>query len=315
MMHELVARYLKIRRTGGFALKESERHLADYAGFAESRGETVVRSCVAIEWAAQAVSIRQRQERLRSVVLFARFLHGEDPRHEIPPEGVFDCPRTKRMPHIYTPDEAQRILDAASRLTPLGSNRGATMRTLLALIFATGLRISEALTLSLDDIRDGSLLIRQTKFRKTRLVPLHATAVAGLSDYIEKWRRSAGTDAVFVNIHGQRLTYKTVEVNWAEVRAMAKLQNAPDRMRPRIHDIRHTFAVRALEAAPNPRDRISRHMLAVSTYLGHANVADTYWYFHASPALIWPALPTRTRASSKEVGHDTDRSAHYSVHA
>ena len=160
------------------------------------------------------------------------------------------------------------------------------MRTLLALIFATGLRISEALALSLDDIRDGSLLIRQTKFRKTRLVPLHATAVAGLSEYIEKWRRSAGTDAVFVNIHGQRLTYKTVEVNWAEVRAMAKLQNAPDRMRPRIHDIRHTFAVRALEAAPNPRDRISKHMLAVSTYLGHANVADTYWYFHASPALM-----------------------------
>jgi integrase len=286
MMHGIVARYLKIRRTGGFALKESERHLADFAKFAGSRGETVVRSSTAIEWAAQAVSIRQRQERLRSVVLFARFLHGEDPRHEIPPVGVFDCPRMKRMPHIYTRDEAQRLVDTASSLVPVGSNRGATMSSLLALMFASGLRISEALALSLDDFRDGSLLIRQTKFRKTRLVPLHTTAVAGLSEYIEKWRRSAGTDAVFVNIHGRRLTYKSVEGSWREVRAMAKLQKVPGRMGPRIHDIRHTFAVRALEAAPNPRDRISQHMLAVSTYLGHANVADTYWYLHASPTLM-----------------------------
>lgn len=285
-MHELVARYLEVRRVGGFALREPERHLADFAAFATSRDETVVRSSTAIEWAAQAGSIRQRQERLRSLVLFARYMHSEDPRHEIPPAGVFTCPRNKPLPHIYTSDEAQRLVSAAAHLAPEGSNRGATMSTLLALLFATGLRISEALALRLGDFLDGSLLIRQTKFRKTRLVPLHTTAVTGLSEYIEKWRRGAGTDAVFVSIHGRPLTYKAVEGSWRTVLTMAKLQNVPGRMGPRLHDIRHTFAVRALEAAPNARDCVSRHTLAVSTYLGHANVTDTYWYFHTSPTLM-----------------------------
>lgn len=286
MMHEHVARYLEVRRAGGFALKEPERFLVDFASFAASRGEVVVRSATAIEWAARAGSIRTRQDRLRSLVLFARYMHAEDPRHEIPPSGVFAGPRRKPLPHIYSADEVQRLIDATGSLVPIGSNRGATMRTLLALLFATGLRISEALALRLGDFRDGSLLVRQTKFRKSRLVPLHTTAVAGLSEYIEKWRRSAGTDAVFVTIHGRPLTYKAVEGSWRAVLATAKLQKVPGCMGPRIHDIRHTFAVRALEAAPSPRDRISQHMVAVSTYLGHAHVTDTYWYFHASPTLM-----------------------------
>lgn len=286
MMLAHVARYLAVRRAAGFALRETGWFLADFAAFATSRDQVLVHSPTAIEWAAQARTPRMRQERHRSLRLFARYLHSEDPRHEIPPAGVFVRPPPRPMPHIFTPDEAQRLVIAAAHLGPQGSNRGPTTQAVLALLFATGLRISEALGLRLDDFRGGCLLIRETKFRKTRLVPLHTSAVDGLSEYIGKWRRGAGVDAVFVGTQGKPLTYRAIERRWRLVIARAKVKNIPGRMGPRIHDIRHTFAVRALEAAPNGRDRVSRHTLAVSTYLGHTCVTDTYWYFHVSPTLM-----------------------------
>jgi site-specific recombinase XerD len=125
-------------------------------------------------------------------VLFARYVRAEDPRHEVPSSNVFPRVPRQLMPHIYSPDEARRLMDAASTLGPMALMRVLTAQTFFALLFATGIRISEAVALDLDDVRSEGLLLRKTKFQKTRLVPLHETARHGLDRYLER-RRPIGT--------------------------------------------------------------------------------------------------------------------------
>jgi len=288
MLTQLVDAYLAVRRTGGFGLKQTEGYLRRFAEFATARGEQHVRVVTAVAWATQASTADARRRRLQPLVIFARYLRAEDPGHEIPPGGCFARSGHRPLPHIYSPDEARRLVQAAVRCGPAGSIVPHALTTLLALIFASGLRISEALALRFGDITPDGLVIRQTKFRKTRLVPLHPTAAEGLSRYLDRRRAAASTsDHVFINSFGTPLSYKAVQSRWHRILADADiLRGQGIRGGPRIHDIRHTFAVRALESAPGQRDRIARHMLAVSTYLGHAHVADTYWYLQATPTLM-----------------------------
>lgn len=193
----------------------------------------------------------------------------------------------QQLPHIYTVDEISRLVQAAAKLAPADSIRPATYSTLLALIATTGLRISEAIALQLDDITPAGLIVRHTKFRKTRLVPLHETARRGLERYLERRARVAGTtSAVFISNHGTALCYGTVNRVFLELARTLGLRGGPGAQGPRIHDLRHTFAVRSLEQCDGDRTAVARHMLALSTYLGHAHVADTYWYLHATPKLM-----------------------------
>jgi integrase/recombinase XerD len=163
---------------------------------------------------------------------------------------------------------------------------------LFSLLSATGLRISEALSLSLDDVGKDGLLIRQTKFKKSRLVPLHATASAGLNRYLDLRTRLAIDDAhVFVSLQWRHLSYRYVNEVFNHL--IEKIELDSSGRRPHIHDIRHTFAVRVLESCcTKNRDAIDRNMLALSTYLGHANVADTYWYLEATPQLMMDIAQT-----------------------
>jgi len=161
------------------------------------------------------------------------------------------------------------------------------MSTVLALLFATGLRISEALALRTGDVTPDGLVIRDTKFGKRRLVPLHPSAQDGLAQYLDCRRAPAGgTAPVFVSLTGTPLSYGGFRKAWLLVLGRAGLTARAGGRRPRVHDIRHTFAAPALETAPDQRDRIAKHMLAVSTYLGHSCVADTYWYFQTTPTLM-----------------------------
>jgi len=159
--------------------------------------------------------------------------------------------------------------------------------TLFALLYVTGLRISEALALELDDFDSETLFIRKTKFKKSRRIPLHQTAVAGLQRYLE--HRGCVTTQhklMFISIRGRPLDRSSV--SWVFRRLLKTIGLDPGRQgrRPRIHDLRHAFATRALETSPEGRDSIGRHMLALSTYLGHANISDTYWYLEATPTLM-----------------------------
>jgi integrase len=287
MLTTHVDAWLSLRRATGFVLKGYERHLRRFAEFAAARGEDHVRAATAVAWASQAATPGERHRHLQLIVHLARHLHAEDPRHEIPPARHFPASQHRPVPYIYTADESRQIVEAAAQLGPAGSLRPHTVSAVLSLLFATGLRISEALGLCLGDLTSDGLVIRQAKFGKTRLVPLHPSADDGLARYLERRRAVAGGDGhVFVSLLGGRLSYRAFHEAWSEVLRQAGIQPKPPARTPRIHDIPHSFAVRALESAPDRRDQIERHVLAVSTYLGHACVTDTYWYFQATPTLM-----------------------------
>ena len=285
MLMQAVDSYLEVRRAAGFQLRVTEYLLRNFASTATERGEEHVRTVTAIEWAAQAPSVRQRNRRLRALIQFARHVHAEDDRHDVPPDDVFAAPRHRRLPHIFTAVEVDQILDEAGRLGPVGSLRPHTYRTLFGLLAACGLRISETLALRIDDVTANGLIIRETKFRKSRLVPMHDSTERAVQGYIERRLRVAGdVEHVFVSMRRRPLAYPTVVSTFLAVTRKLGIRGAPGVPGPRLHDLRHTFAVRSLEACPH--DEVGSHMIALSTYLGHAKLADTYWYLQATPLLM-----------------------------
>jgi integrase len=288
MLSDDITRYVELQRAMGLKFRQQACLLRHYAAFAMSRGDSCVLVGTALDWAREAPSTAQRHDRLQVVRRFARHMLAEDDRYEVPPAHAFGRPkRRRRVPHLYTPDEITRLLGAAAQLTPRGSIRPATYVTLFSLIASTGLRISEALSLRLDDFAGDGLIIRHTKFRKTRLVPLHATAQRGLEGYLARRTRLGGADhSLFISLRGARLSYTTVSHVFLKLSRSIGLRGGPGSPGPCIHDLRHTFAVRALEKCGGGDEEVSRHVLALSTYLGHAHPSDTYWYLQATPKLM-----------------------------
>jgi integrase len=167
----------------------------------------------------------------------------------------------------------------------MGGLRPHTYATLIALLSATGLRISEALKLTIADVTSDGLLIRETKFRKTRLVPLHDTAATGLQRYLARRGPGSDDDPVFVDKRGRPLRYIAVKETFDRLVGKAGIRLRSGR-RPRLHDLRHTFAVRALQGSPSGRSRCGAHMAALATYMGHVNIYATYWYLEATADLL-----------------------------
>src|SRR5258708_7198304 len=263
---------------------------ADYlrkscAASAAERGQTHVHAQTAIDWAALGPSVAQRDARLKAVCRFVRHVRIEDGRHELPPANHFGAHKRRRPPHIYSDAEFNCLIEAALRLGPKGGSRSLTYATLIALLWATGLRISEALKLTVADVTRDGLLIRETKFRKTRLVPLHDTAVAGLKRYLARRRPRSEAEPVFVDARGLPLRYIAVKETFDRLVGRAGIVLAAKR-RPRLHDLRHTFAVRALQGSPMDRSRSGAHMVALATYMGHVNIYATYWYLEATADLM-----------------------------
>jgi integrase/recombinase XerD len=285
-MMAAVEAYLLLRRTAGFAMSNAEYLLRSFARFAAARGERHVRAPTLVDWASQGPSVAQRHARYQAVCKFARQMRLEDPGHELPSPNYFGYKKARRIPHIYSPAEVGRLMSAASRLAPRGTLRPQTYATLIGLLAATGMRVSEALGLRLDDVTSEGLLIRKTKFQKTRLVPLHDTALVALRSYLEqRVRMQPGGDHVFVGRNGQALKYRAVYPVFGTVLKAADVRGSQGH-RPRLHELRHAFAVRALESAPAGRQRIGQHMVALATYLGHVNIDSTYWYLQSTAELL-----------------------------
>jgi integrase len=279
-------RYISLRRTLGFKLAGLSGNLNAFARFAAERGDNHVHASTALDWATEASSPHARYIRLRDAARLARFLHAEDPNHEVP-TNPFYAPTCRRLPYIYTPAEIGQLLGAAGRLRRSYPFCRQVYGTLLGLIAATGLRISEALDLRLPDVLpDGVLHIRCTKFGKSRLIPLHPTAVKAIDQYLEQRRRLAvEDDHVFLSAGNQRISSGAVEYTFRRILRLAGI--APSRTRPpRIHDLRHTFATRALEQCSTRREAVARHFVALATYMGHTDITNTYWYLEATPELM-----------------------------
>jgi len=286
MVMQSVESYLAMRRAGGYALKGQEATLRSFARYAAACGDSHVRASTAVAWAAQAPSPARRAVRLKAVVRLARYARTEDQAHEVPPADIFGSHRHRPPPYIFSSTAFARLIEQARRLGPQGSLWPRTFSTLLGLLWCTGLRISEAMALRSEDVTADGLVIHRSKFNKSRLVPLHDTAAAQLGRYLACRRRVGGaTDRLFVSQRGRPLEYTGLRKTFRRVVRAAGLEQ-PGGPVPRLHSLRHSFAVRVLLACPDGRDRIASHTLALSTYLGHAHVADTYWYFEATPELM-----------------------------
>jgi integrase len=288
MLSRNLARYVDQRRSLGFKFHSEHILLRGFVAFAERRGDRHVKSARVLAWAAEAPSPEQRRNRLHTVRRFALRMHAENPRHQIPAvDALGHAVAKRRSPYIYSVDEIARLLRAAAALEPAGSIRPIMYATLLGLIAATGIRISEALALDLDDVTADGLVIRETKFQKSRLLPLHATTRQALDRYLIARREVAVADrAIFISVAGQPLSYNTVRSVFLQLLDRTKLRGAHGGRDPRIHELRHTFAVRSLEQCRHNRTAVDRHIVALSTYLGHAHVTDTYWYLQATPVLM-----------------------------
>lgn len=287
-MMQALDSYLAVRRAAGFQLNKVERLLRSFVQFCSEHGTTHICAQTAIEWAAQGSTGAQRALRIKTVVHFAVYLRAEDPRHEVPPNDFFGSYQSRRRtPFIFQIEDINRLVERAAQLGPPGSLRPHTYSTLFALLSVTGMRISEALSLRFEDVTADGLIIRKTKFGKSRLIPLHPTATAGLERYLLRRRLFAASEShIFISRRGKKLAYATVRYQLQRLVRQLKLHVRAGQPCPRTHDFRHSFATRALLSCPEGRDTIARHMVALATYLGHSSIQNTYWYLEATPELL-----------------------------
>lgn len=287
MLSRDLERYVDDKRSLGFKFRSQSGQLRSFVAFAEGRGDRYVRSARVLSWAAKAPSPEHRRNRLMTVRRFALAMHAENARHQVPAtEAVGRATTKRRAPYIYPPDEIMRLLQAAAALEPASSIRPLMYTTLLGLIAATGMRIAEALALRAEDVTADGLVIRETKFQKSRLLPLHSTVQQALDRYLIARRDVPGGSTLFASADGRALPYNSVRYVFLSLLDRTGLRGAHAGRDPRIHDLRHTFAVRSLEGCSHDRAAVASHIVALSTYLGHAHVTDTYWYLQATPVLM-----------------------------
>jgi integrase len=293
MVH-LVEEYLSYRHKLGFQVKIEGQELLRFAHFADQANHhSPLTADLAIRWAAlpQKSDSIYRARRLDIVRRFAKYRALFDPATEILPEKIFGPSYRRSPPHIYSDKEIADLLLAASNLGSPNGLRRHTYRTLFGLLVCTGLRISEALKLKREDVDlNGAILnIKATKFKKTRLVPLHESAVKALRDYSQRRDRyhpCPKSNAFFLTEKGTPLKY------WRTLMTFLSLSNQlgwrrPGQQRPpKIHDMRHSFAVKRLLLWYQEGANVDQKIAYLSTYLGHAKVTDTYWYFSAVPELL-----------------------------
>ncbi|EKS26804.1 MULTISPECIES: tyrosine-type recombinase/integrase [Hyphomicrobiales] len=288
--------YLAERRRLGFALKRPGSQILAFACFADAGGHKgPLTSAIVLRWAKEEAQVDDPYTWARRVDVlrpFARYLTDLDPHTEFPAGFPFGRSKRRLAPHIYTPAEVEALIGAASRLSPQGGLTPATFTTLFGLLAATGLRISEALNLRCGDI-DGTrahLTVRHSKFQRTRLVPLHSTTTQVLRRYLRARARYGSmniTTPLFMSEKtGGVLRYS--EVRGVFLRFAAELRIIPrgGHRYIRVHDLRHTFICRRLMLWQENGTDVDNAMMTLSTYVGHVNLGDTYWYLQAVPELM-----------------------------
>lgn len=287
MLMKSVENYLSCRRATGLDLKNCEFYLRSYAQFSLEKKTAFVKTETAHQWAGMGKTRDARRERLNTIIRFARFMYAEDQRHEIPLKNIFGTKRTRRIPYIFSSEEISQLIEECHKLEPEGSLRPHTYATIFSLLVSTGIRISEALSLQMDDMIENYLVIRKTKFKKSRIVPLHKTTVKGMNRYLIHRQKVGGcVNNIFISVRGTPLSYDTFHDMFRKLICKIGIDKATGRDRPRIHDLRHRFAVQALKKSSDGRDHVGKHMLALSTYLGHCSISDTYWYLNSTPELM-----------------------------
>ena len=294
--------YLALRRSLGHELAEAHWLLPQFVAFLEAHSAQTVTIDLALTWAQHSpgrggYSVAPR--RMTVARGFARYLAGIDSSTEVPPLGLVPARQRWRPPFLFTSTDVDRLMTQASHVivSPL---RVATYQTLIGLLAAGGLRIGEAIKLDRSDIdwHDGVLLIRESKFRKSRLVPLHTSTIEALRSYAQlrdELRPRPLEPCFFVSLRGKRLNYAVVQQTFRQLVTAAGIgHDAPTP--PRLHDLRHGFAIHVLLGWYHAGEDVQARLPALSTYLGHREPAHTYWYLSASPELLALAAARQDQA-------------------
>jgi integrase len=299
--------YLKLRRRLGFRLRVAGGLLRRFVGFAGQEGASFVTAKLALRWATQPADCQPSQwaNRFGMVRRFAQYLSAVDPRTEIPPPKLLPHRYQRKAPYLYRDDEVVGLIKAARHLESPLALRGATTSTLFGLLAATGMRVGEAIGLDREDvdIKRAFLTVRQAKGNKSRLVPIHPST----RDALRRYQRLRDqicphpqSPAFFISERGGRLVDCTVRYWFIRISHQIGLRQPTDHRGPRLHDLRHHFAIKTLLRWYRTNKDIEVHLPELSTYLGHGHVADTYWYLSATPELL--RLATRRCERERKEG-------------
>jgi integrase len=295
-MSELYAaleEYLSVRRALGVKLRLPGRLLERFVGFAEREGAAAITTDLALRWATQPADAQPAQwaNRLGMVRRFAQYRSAADPRTEVPPPDLLPFRTQRPPPYLYSDEEVSRLLEAARQLPAVTGLRPHTYATLFGLYAVTGMRTNEPLHLDREDVdlTQGVLTVRGTKFGKSRYVPIHSSTRAVLQAYAE--RRDVLcphplAPSFFLAERGSRLTEWSVRWTFVKLSRQIGLRGPQDSRGPRLHDLRHRFAIKTLLHWYRDGHDVEHHLSELATYLGHTHVADTYWYLTAVPELL-----------------------------
>lgn len=302
-----VKEYISYKRKLGFELRVQASHLLNFAKYADESGHIgPVTTELILKWARlpKKTSVHYQAQRVVAIRSFAKYQAILCPKTEIPPSGILGAANYRTKPYIYSQQEISALLGACTQLRPIDGLKPRTYATLFGLLACTGLRISEALKLSRDDVdlANGVLLITETKFRKSRLVPLDPSASKALGEYAkfrDQCHPIAESKKFFLSKKGKSLPYHTVWYDFTKLRE--KLGWCTKRKRtPTIQDMRHTFACRRLLLWYEQGVDINHAIYSLSTYLGHVKVRDTYWYLTGIPELFAIAVKKFEKFASRK---------------
>jgi integrase/recombinase XerD len=284
--------YLAMRRALGFKLERQGALMAQFVAYLDSVDATRITTDAVLAWATQPheASAYWWSCRLRAARLFAKYMINIDPTTEVPPADLLPATRLRATPFIYSPSDIAALMAAAEKSTnvPLVA---ANYRTLIGLLVVTGMRVGEAINLDRDDLDldEGVLVVRQGKFGKSRELVLNPSTMVALRDHASVRQRYCPrprTAALFVSDRGTRLIYKNVHQRFHQLTQAAGLAPRTATCRPRMHDLRHTFAVNTLLGWYRDGTDVQARLPLLSTYLGHVHPGCTYWYLTATPELL-----------------------------
>ena len=288
---EALADYLALRRSLGYKLERSSKELVRFVLFVEAHGARHLSTDLALRWAVATSNPHSgwRRQRLGFVRCFARYLRSIDPRHEVPPTRLLPPGPGRPAPVLYSREQVVALMGAARRLTsPL---RAATLETVIGLLAVTGLRVGEVLALDRSDldVDTGTLLVRNAKGNRSRIVPLHPSSLDALAGYLavrDRFVTAPEERSFFVSTAATRVTSASLRRAFAEATALAGESLRGHGRRPRLGDFRHTFAVATLLEWHEMGRDVTSMLPVLSSFLGHVSPASTYWYFSASPELL-----------------------------
>ncbi len=292
-LRNALADYLNVRRAFGFKLDRAEKLLGQFVSYLELRHADVVTVEHALAWA----TLPQRSGwwhamRLSAVRRFAVYLRNVDDRTQVPPPGLIAHGKHRATPYLYSDAEILALVQAASRLHSRVSV--VTYPVLISLLAATGMRFGEAIALHVNDFDSdaGVLTVRDGKFGKSRLLPLHPSTTDGLCHYLGQRsqllrnKNLVDSGALLISNAGTRLDHSRAQRTWRKLRTSAGLAPRSGNCRPRIHDLRHSFAVATLLDWYRRGEDVPSMLPKLCTYLGHADPKDTFWYLSAAPELL-----------------------------